>query len=216
MASVVFCLGQSGALLLVTRHHGLVSLLGDLLQGPVFVKLVGDLLQFSQPFFYLPQFPPLLCLFGGKEHLGVVPLRHRCPPGPAVVLVDPAGKAGVALSFSIIAEVEREAAVGALDQPSKGLDFVASILPPPGLHHLMDGVPQLPADQRLMDALDDNPLAPRRRDAGLIKEALELGAAKGGLAQIDRVIEDGPDGGGMPVLDEKMKSFPAGKTQKSV
>ncbi len=167
---------------------------------------------------------PLLGLLGDQEHLGVVPLRHRRPSGVAadvlqyqcvqrlpadgvggaaglaVVLIDPAGKAGVTLSFSIIAEIEGGTAVGALDQPSKGLDFVVSILTPPGLHHLVDGVPQLTSDQRLVGTLGDDPLLLRGGDASLIKEAIELGAAKHELPQIDRVVEDGSDGGGVPVI----------------
>lgn len=129
------CLQQGGAFLLVARHHGLVLRLGDLLQRPVLIELVGDLLQFGQSFLYPPEFPPLplgvlplLSLLGGEEHLGIVALRHRHPPGVAadilqhqgvqrfptdgvggaaslaVVLVDPAGEAGVSAPFFIIAQ----------------------------------------------------------------------------------------------------------------
>ena len=118
----------------------------------------------------------------------------------AIILVDPAGEASVAAPLLVIAEVEGGAAVGALDQPGEGLDLVASIFPPASLHHLVDGVPQLPADQRLVGVLDDDPFFLRGGDAGLIEEALELGASEYELPQVDRVVEDGPDGGGVPVV----------------
>lgn len=64
----------------------------------------------------------------------------------------------------------------------------------------MDGVPQLLGDQRLVGALGDDPFLLRGWDAGLIEEALELGAAKHDLPQVDPVVEDGLNGGGVPVV----------------
>lgn len=124
---------------------------------------------------------PLLGLLGGQEHLGVVPFCHRCPPGVtanilqhqgvqrfptdgvggaaafAIVLIDPAGTTGVAATFAVIAEIERGATVGALDQSGEGLDLVAAVLSPPGFHHLVDGIPQFLGDQGLMGVLGDDP-----------------------------------------------------------
>ena len=225
------CLQKSSPLLFIVGHHGLVAFLGDLLQRPVLVELVGDLLQLAQPFLYPPKFPPLplgvlplLGLFGVKEHLGVVTLCHRCPPGVtanilqhqgvqrfptdgvggaaafAIVLIDPAGTTGVAATFAVIAEIERGATVGALDQSGEGLDLVAAGLSPPGFHHLVDGIPQFLGDQGLMGVLGDDSFLLWGWDTGFIKEALELGAPKHELPQVDPVVQDGSDGGGVPII----------------
>jgi len=124
----------------------------------------------------------------------------RGAPGLAVVLVDPAGEAGIPPPLAIIAHIQRGTAVGALDQTGEGLDFVTAILPPPRLHHLVNGVPQFLGDKRFVGTLGDDPFLLRGGDAGLIEEALEFGAPEDRLPQIDPVVEDGPDGGGVPVI----------------
>ncbi len=118
----------------------------------------------------------------------------------SVVLVDPAGEAGVPSTFAIVAHIQRGTAVGALDQSGEGLDFVAAVLSPPSFHHLVDGVPQLLGNEGFMGALGDDPLLLRGGNAGLIEEALGFRPSENRLSQIDAVVEDGPDGGGMPVV----------------
>ena len=51
-----------------------------------------------------------------------------------------------------------------------------------------------------MGVLGDDPLFLRRLYPALIKEALGLAAAKDYLAQIYRVIQNDPNGGGVPVV----------------
>ena len=51
-----------------------------------------------------------------------------------------------------------------------------------------------------MGVLGDDPLLLRRLHPAFIKEALSLAAAEDYLAQIDRVIQNNPNGGGVPVV----------------
>ena len=119
--------------------------------------------------------------------------------GFSIIFIDPAGETGVSLLLGIVAHVQRGTAVSALDQTREGLHLAAGVFPPLGLHHLMHRVPQHLRDERLMGAGHNDPLFLRRRDAGFIKEALGFCPAKHRLAQVDVVVQNSPDGGGVPV-----------------
>ena len=77
--------------------------------------------------------------------------------------------------------------------------MAAAVLPAPGLHHLVNGVPELLAHQGLVCVLHHDPVRFLGGHPALIEEALCLGFPKGQLPQIDRVVQDGPHRGGVPV-----------------